>query len=37
MITFAHPNYLWLLLVLVPLAVWYVMRRRQSQASMLVT
>ncbi len=37
MITFAHPNYLWLLLVLVPLAVWYVMRRRQSHASMLVT
>ena len=37
MITFAHPNYLWLLLVLVPLAVWYVMRRRLSHASMLVT
>ena len=37
MITFAHPNYLWLLLVLVPLAVWYVLRRRQSHATMLVT
>ena len=37
MITFAHPNYLWLLLVLVPLAVWYVLRRKQSHATMLVT
>ena len=37
MITFAHPNYLWLLRVLVPLAVWYVLRRRQSHATMLVT
>ncbi|MGN0214812.1 MAG: VWA domain-containing protein [Muribaculaceae bacterium] len=35
--TFAHPNYLWLLLILIPLALWYVLRRKKSHATMLVT
>lgn len=37
MITFANPNMLWLLLILIPLVVWYVMRRKKSNATMLVT
>lgn len=37
MITFAHPHYLWLLLLLIPLAAWYVVRNKRAHASMLVT
>ena len=37
MITFAHPHYLWLLLILIPLAAWYVVRNKRAHASMLVT
>ncbi len=32
--TFAHPHILWLLLLLVPLTVWYVLRQRDSHAAM---
>lgn len=34
---FAHPCYLWLLLVLVPLIVWYVKRQKSLQAKMQVS
>jgi Ca-activated chloride channel family protein len=37
MILFAHPHYLWLLLVLIPLAVWYVLRQRNSAPSLAVS
>lgn len=37
MITFAHPNYLWLLLILLPLIAWYVIRHKKNYASILVT
>ncbi len=33
----AHPKYLWLLLVLIPLIVWYVMKHRKLNASMGVS
>lgn len=32
--TFAHPHILWLLLVIVPLTVWYILRQRDSHATM---
>jgi len=31
---FAHPHFLWTLLILVPLTVWYVLRLRNSHATM---
>ena len=31
---FAHPSYLWFLLLLIPLVVWYVRYRNQKHASM---
>lgn len=31
---FAHPGYLWMLLLIVPCVAWYVMRHRTSHASM---
>ena len=31
---FAHPHILWLLLLLVPLAGWYIWKLRNSQATM---
>ncbi len=31
---FAHPGYLWLLLLLIPCVVWYILRHRRSHASM---
>lgn len=34
---FAHPQYLWLLLILVPLIVWYVFKQRNSQAALEVS
>ncbi|MDR2147099.1 MAG: VWA domain-containing protein [Tannerella sp.] len=34
---FAHPNYLYLLLLLIPLIAWYVWRLRTKQASMQVS
>ncbi len=37
MITFANPHLLWMLLILIPIAVWYVMKQKKSHASMLVT
>lgn len=30
---FAHPHFLWLLLLLIPLAVWYVLKQRNSHAT----
>jgi len=35
--TFAHPYYLYLLLLLIPLAAWYVLRQRKKQASLQVS
>ena len=32
--SFAHPHFLWLLLLLIPLAVWYVMKQRNAHATM---
>lgn len=32
--TFAHPQILWLLLVIIPLTVWYIRRQRDSHAAM---
>lgn len=37
MMQFAHPQYLWLLLILVPLIVWYVFKQRNSQAALEVS
>ncbi len=37
MITFANPKILWLLLILLPIAVWYVLNNKKSHASMLVS
>ena len=34
---FAHPNYLYLLLLLIPLVAWYVYRLRKKQASIQVS
>ncbi len=34
---FAHPEYLWLLLVLIPLAVWYIFKQRTAQPSLSVS
>lgn len=31
--TFVHPNYLYLLLILIPLIVWYIVRLSKMQAS----
>lgn len=31
---FAHPNFLWTLLVLVPLVVWYVLKQRRLHATL---
>jgi len=31
--TYAHPQYLWFLLGLIPLIVWYILKKRKSQAS----
>lgn len=30
MITFAHPHYLWLLLLIIPLAAWYILRQHKQ-------
>ncbi|MGM9804294.1 MAG: vWA domain-containing protein [Muribaculaceae bacterium] len=35
--TFAHPHYLWLLLLLIPVAVWYILRHKHNHATMLMT
>lgn len=34
---FAHPEYLWLLLVLIPLAVWYIFKQRTARPSLAVS
>lgn len=34
---FAHPHILWLLLLLLPLAVWYIWKLRNSQATMAMS
>ena len=34
MIVFANPNYLYLFLLLIPFAVWYVFKQRKEQASL---
>lgn len=34
---FAHPQYLWLLTLLVPLAAWYIIKRRSAQPSLGVS
>ena len=34
---FAHPEYLWLLLVLIPLAVWYVFKQRTARPSLSIS
>ena len=31
--SFLHPEYLWLLLLLIPLIVWYIVRLSKAQAS----
>lgn len=31
--TYAHPQYLWLLLGIIPLIVWYILKKKNSQAS----
>ena len=31
--TYAHPQYLWFLLGLIPLLIWYILKKRKSQAS----
>ncbi len=31
---FAHPSYLWLLLILIPMIFWYIFRKSKSQASL---
>lgn len=33
----AHPKYLWLLLVIVPLTVWYIIKQRRLNASLSVS
>ncbi len=37
MIKFAHPHYLWLLLLIVPMVAWYISRRRKSAAWLAVS
>ncbi len=34
---FAHPNFLWTLLLIVPLVVWYVLKQRNSHATMALS
>lgn len=34
---FAHPEYLWLMLVLIPLAVWYIFKQRTARPSLSVS
>lgn len=34
---FAHPNFLWTLLILVPLIVWYILKQRDSYATMALS
>ena len=34
---FANPLYLWLLLLLLPAIVWYVMKQKKAQASLQVS
>lgn len=37
MIQFAHPHYLWLLSVIIPLVAWYILRQRNSAPSLSVS
>lgn len=34
---FAHPNFLWALLVLVPMIAWYLLKQRNSHATMAIS
>lgn len=34
---FAHPHFLWTLLILVPLIVWYVLKQHNSHATMALS
>ena len=34
---FAHPRYLWFLLILLPLIAWYVWKQRNLSASLSVS
>ena len=34
---FAHPNFLWTLLVLIPMAVWYVLKQRRLHATLALS
>lgn len=34
---FAHPNFLWTLLILVPLIVWYILKQRDSYATLSIS
>ena len=36
-IQFAHPEYFWLLLVLIPLTVWYVLKHKNSRPLLLIS
>ncbi len=36
-IIFAHPERLWLLLILIPITVWYIMRKKNSQATLQIS
>lgn len=37
MIQFAHPHYLWLLVVIIPLVIWYILRQRNSAPTLAVS
>lgn len=34
---FAHPQFLWTLLILIPIAVWYVLKQRDNHATMALS
>ena len=34
---FAHPGYLWLLLILIPIIVWYVFKHRESHPALHIS
>lgn len=37
MVTFANPGYLWLLLLLIPIIVWYILRQQKGSASLEIS
>ena len=34
---FAHPHFLWTLTILIPIIVWYVLKQRDSYATMSIS